>query len=57
VRRAHAFRRSTAAFIELRLALACSRTALESFTEMMLGRPLLVAAGQAGFARVQGCNP
>jgi hypothetical protein len=48
-----------------RLALACSRirarvsapkTALESFTEMMLGRRLLVAAGRTGFARVRGCK-
>lgn len=32
-------------------------TALESFTELMLGRRLLVAAGRTGFARVRGCNP
>ena len=30
---------------------------LESFTELMLGRRLLVAAGRTGFARVQGCKP
>ena len=34
-----------------------SKTALESFTELMLGRRLLVAAGRTGFARVRGCKP
>ena len=33
-----------------------AQTAPESFTELMLGRPLLVAAGRTGFARVRRCK-